>query len=121
MVLMESTCIYWAETFYRLREAGLNVVVGNAHEIKNVSGRKTDFGDSRWLTNIARVDLIRHSRLLTRDQDVRELARMRKIYVEVKVQHKNMLESALVKGEFNVSQIVTDVFGRPAWSLVASC
>jgi hypothetical protein len=29
MVLMESTGIYWAETFYRLCEAGLSVVKGN--------------------------------------------------------------------------------------------
>jgi hypothetical protein len=64
MVLMESTGIYWAETFYRLSEAGLNVVVGNAYEIKNNSGCKTDIGDSRWLANNAKSELIRHSRSL---------------------------------------------------------
>jgi hypothetical protein len=32
---------------YRLSEAGLNVVESNAREIKNISGRKTDIGDSR--------------------------------------------------------------------------
>jgi hypothetical protein len=32
-----------------------------------------------------------------------------------------MLERALVKGGFNVSQIVTDASERPAWSLLVSC
>jgi transposase len=113
MVLMESTGIYWAETFYRLSEAGLNVVVGSAHEIKNVPGRKTDNGESRWLANIARFDLIRHSRSLPKEYEaVREVARMRQNFVEDRARHKNRLERALVKDGFNVSQIVTDVFGK---------
>ncbi|MDR3204336.1 MAG: IS110 family transposase [Deltaproteobacteria bacterium] len=96
MVLMESTGIYWAETFYRLSEAGLNVVVGNAHEIKNAPGHQTDIGDSRWLANIARFDLIRHSRILPKEyEEVRELARMRQDFVEEKARLKNRFERAL--------------------------
>jgi transposase len=118
-VIMESTGIYWAEAFHRLSEAGLNVGVGNAREIKNVPGRKTDIGDSRWLANLARFDLIRHSRILPSEQEeVRELARMRQNYVEERSQHKNIIERALVKNGFNVSQIVTDVFGKTGMVIV---
>src|SRR5215813_13886859 len=40
-VAMESTGVYWVPVF-RVLEGGFELVVGNAHHIKNVPGRKTD-------------------------------------------------------------------------------
>jgi hypothetical protein len=39
--------------------------------------------------------------------------------VEERSQHKNRIERALFKGGFNVSQIVTDVFGKTSLVIVS--
>lgn len=42
---MESTGVYW-KPVYAVLEGSFELVVGNAHHIKNVPGRKTDVKDS---------------------------------------------------------------------------
>ncbi len=44
-VAMESTGIYWIPVFEILESRGLEVILVNAHHVKNVSGRKTDVKD----------------------------------------------------------------------------
>ena len=44
-VAMESTGVYW-KPVYTVLEGSFDLVVGNAHHIKNVPGRKTDAKDS---------------------------------------------------------------------------
>jgi hypothetical protein len=51
-------------------------------------------------------------------EEVLERARMRQNYVEERARHKNRSERALVKDGFNVSQIVTDVFGKTGMVIV---
>jgi len=42
-VTMESTGVYWKPVFHALAEAGgLEILLVNAHHVKNVPGRKTD-------------------------------------------------------------------------------
>jgi transposase len=49
-VAMESTGIYW-QPVYAVLDGHFELVVGNAHHIKNVPGRKTDVKDSQWIAN----------------------------------------------------------------------
>jgi len=44
-VAMESTGIYWLGIFEVLERKGLEVVLVNAHHLKNVPGRKSDVRD----------------------------------------------------------------------------
>jgi transposase len=50
---MESTGVYW-KPVYAILEADFEVIVGNAHHIKNVPGRKTDVKDAEWITDLVR-------------------------------------------------------------------
>ena len=45
---MESTGVYW-KPVYAVLEGHFDLIVGNAHHIKNVPGRKTDVKDAEWL------------------------------------------------------------------------
>ena len=54
VVLMESTGVYWMSPYDALLEAGFNVVIVNAREIKGMKGRKTDRNDADWLARIAK-------------------------------------------------------------------
>jgi transposase len=112
IVIMESTGIYWQQPFRKLQEAGINVVLCDAREIKNVKGRKTDITDARWMANIARFDLVRHCRVLPPDMEtLRDVSRCRQWHVETMSEYKNKLHKLLVKNGFNISQIVTDITG----------
>ena len=47
-VLMESTGVYWMAPYDALLDAGINVAIGNAHEIRGMRGRKTDRNDADY-------------------------------------------------------------------------
>jgi transposase len=112
LVIMESTGVYWNRPLRVLQDAGVNVVLCNAREIKNVPGRKTDIEDSRWMANIARFGLYRSCRILPRDmEEVREIARQRQNLVEEQAKHKNRIHKLLVRAGFNLDQVVSDIFG----------
>jgi transposase len=46
-IAMESTGIYWRPV-YNILEGYFDIVLANAHRIKNVPGRKTDVSDAEW-------------------------------------------------------------------------
>jgi len=57
---MESTGIYW-KPVHSILEDDFEVIIGNAHHIKNVPGRKTDVKDSEWIADLLRHGLIAKS------------------------------------------------------------
>ena len=56
-VALEGTGIYWRPV-YEVLEDAFELILGNAHHIQNVPGRKTDVKDSEWLADLARHGLI---------------------------------------------------------------
>jgi transposase len=46
---MESTGVYWLPLYFILKERGFDVILVNARDVKNYSGRKTDEADAEWL------------------------------------------------------------------------
>ena len=60
-VAMESTGIYWMPLYEILIARGIDVVVSNARDVKNVPGRKTDVNDAQWLRQLHEFGLLRGS------------------------------------------------------------
>ena len=60
-VAMESTGIYWVPVFEILEARGLEVVLVNARDAKNVPGRKTDINDAQWIQQLHTYGLLRAS------------------------------------------------------------
>ena len=48
-VAMEATGVYWIPVFQILERRGLQVLLANARQTKNVAGRKTDVQDCQWI------------------------------------------------------------------------
>ena len=96
----------------------------NARDIKNVPGRKTDIGDSKWLAGLLRYGLLRGSFIPDREfRQWRDLTRLRKKYVlsigDYKRRTQKLFESANIK----VDSVVSDLFGvtgRNLMSLLSS-
>ncbi len=51
VVAFESTGNYWIPIFTFL-EGDIELIVGNAYQIKHIPGRKTDLRDSEWIAEL---------------------------------------------------------------------
>lgn len=70
--------VYWRPV-YAVLEGHFEIVVGNAHHIKNVPGRKTDVKDCEWIGDLGRHGLIAKSFVPPQPiRELRELTRYRR-------------------------------------------
>ena len=60
-VVMEATGDYWKPFYYLLEDAPFEVMLVNAHDAKNLPGRKTDVSDAAWLAQLGAHGLLRAS------------------------------------------------------------
>ena len=58
-VAMEATGIYYLSLFLKLQDAGIDVLLANPQDVKNLSGRKTDAADAEWLMVLHRYGVSR--------------------------------------------------------------
>jgi transposase len=70
-VVMEATSDYWKPFYYLLEDAGFEVLLVNARQVKNLPGRKTDVSDAAWLAQLGAHGLVRGS--FVPPQPIREL------------------------------------------------
>lgn len=118
-VAMESTGIYWLPIFRVLKDAGFDVILVNASDVKNYSGRKTDASDAEWLMmlhsygllkpcfqpeNIARTmrNLVRH-----RDNLIRSASR--------EVLH---LQKAMEQMNLKLDNVFSDILGKSGQAII---
>jgi transposase len=110
-IAMESTGVYW-KPVYAVLEAGFELVVGNAHHIRNVPGRKTDVKDSEWLADLLRHGLIRKSFVPPKPmRELRDLLRYRRKLVESAAGERNRLLAVLETANIKLANVASDVFG----------
>ena len=107
---MESTGSYWKPVYNVLEVLGQEVIVVNAHHIKNVPGRKTDVKDAEWIATLTRHGLLEPSFVPDRIiRDMREFSRLRKNIVKEKNRHTNHLEKFLQTHGFKLSSVLSDI------------
>lgn len=113
-IAMEGTGIYWRPIYAVLEgiEAPWTLIVGNAHHIKNVPGRKTDVKDAEWLSELVQHGLIRPSfvpppaiRLL------RDLTRYRKKLVQDRTRQQERVLKVLQAANIKLDGVASDAFG----------
>jgi transposase len=118
-VLMESTGVYWMSPYDALLEAGLNVVIGNAQEIKGMKGRKTDKNDADWLARIAKQGSFHPSYIPGREfRGLRSLARYATRLRGVLSGEKNRLGKLFNAAGYRLNTVFTDMYGTGAMVLV---
>lgn len=110
-VAMEATGIYW-KPVHAVLEDDFEVVVGNAHHIKNVPGRKTDVKDSEWIADLLRHGLIAKSFVPPKPiRELRDLLRYRRKLVESRSAERNRLQKLLETANIKLASVASDVFG----------
>ncbi|MDN7023851.1 IS110 family transposase [Methanoculleus sp. FWC-SCC1] len=111
VVACESTSDYWVH-IYDLLIDHVPVLVGNAHDIKVLSHKKTDKIDSEMIAQLALKGMISPSRVMPRyHRDFRKMVRLRHFLVEKRTDIKNRIHSILDGELFPLATILTDIFG----------
>ncbi|MHA1881498.1 MAG: IS110 family transposase [Candidatus Thorarchaeota archaeon] len=102
VAVMESTGSYWCGAYDALEHSGIQPVLANPAQVKNVSVHKTDYRDSVWLAVLLRAGFIIPSYVPAGSmKELRDLTRMRARIVKDKTRLKNrchnILDSMLMK------------------------
>jgi transposase len=117
-VAMESTGEFW-KSVYNILEGNFELLVANAHHIKNVPGRKTDVKDAEWIAELLRHGLLRSSFIPRLEQrDLRDLTRQRTNLVEDRATVINRLQKVLEWANLKLSSVATDITGVSARSML---
>lgn len=118
IVAMESTGIYW-RCVHNILEADVEVILVNARHVKNVPGRKTDIGDSRWLAGLLRHGLLRGSFIPAKEiRQWRELSRVRRKNRDTLGDYKRRVHKLFESANIKIDSVVSDLFGVTGRNLI---
>lgn len=110
-VAMESTGVYWKPIF-NILEARFEVLLANAHHLKNVPGRKTDIKDCQWIAQLLQHGLLRGSFIPPRPQrELRDLTRQRTQLVDEASRVSNRIQKVLEDANVKLGSVASNVVG----------
>lgn len=114
-VVMEATGDYWKPFYYVLEDAGFELILANAGQVKNMPGRKSDVSDAAWLAQLAAHGLVRASFVPPEPiRQLRDLTRTRTLLTRDRTREYNRLESLLEDAGVKLSMVVTTIAGVSA-------
>jgi transposase len=112
-VVMEATGDYWKPVFYRLEAEGLECVLADARQVKNLPGRpKRDPSDSRWLAVCFERGAVTSCFVATPEfRVIREHTRYRRDLTGERTREKQRAEKLLEAAALKLSAVLTDMHG----------
>lgn len=115
-VAMEATGSYWKPVWHVLVELdGVELMLCNAHHVKNLPGRKTDVGDAVWLCQLLECGLLRGSFVPpTEIAQMRDLTRYRTRLVQDRARETQRIQKLLEDANIKLDSVVSDVLGKSA-------
>ena len=111
--VMEATGDYWKGPFYRLEAGGLECVLADARQVKNLPGRpKRDPSDSRWLAACFERGAVTGCFVATPEfRVIREHTRYRRDLTGERTREKQRAEKLLESAAIKLSSVVSDLHG----------
>lgn len=118
-VAMEATGIYWIPLFFKLKESGIDVILVNAHEVKNISEKKTDEADAEWLMLLHTYGLLKASYQPDNEaRQVRNLARHRGNLLKAAAKEVQHMQKAMEQMNIKLSNVLSDIVGKSGKAIV---
>lgn len=112
-VVMESSGIYWVSLYLAFEDAGFNVFLANARQVKAIPGRKTDQISSEWLAYLLRSGLVKPSYVPEkRLRELRDLTRLRVKLVATGTAFRNRCHKVLNRVNIRLGSRLSDIFGK---------
>lgn len=118
-VVMESTCIYWVNIFLMLQEEGMEALLVNAREVKNMAGRKTDVCDADWLRFLGSCNLIKPCYQVDAvSRRLREYVRMRNLRVRDMARELNRIQKSMEQMNIKLGSVISDIAGVSGMKII---
>lgn len=118
-VVMESTGVYWIPLFLMLQEAGIEAILVNAKDVKNMSGRKTDVSDADWLRFLGSCDLIKPCfQIAAVARRLREFHRLRATKVKDMSRELQHMQKAMEKMNIKLDSAISDIAGKSGMAII---
>src|SRR5215210_83009 len=112
LVVMEATGDYWKPFYYLLEDAGFEVLLVNARQVKNLPGCKSDVSDATWLAQLGAHGLVRGSFVPPAPiRELRDLTRARSIMTRERGREIQRLEKLLEDAGIKLSSVASDITG----------
>ena len=112
-IAMESTGVYWKPIYEIIEEFSPyyeNIIVANAHHMRNLPGRKSDIKDAEWIATLLQHGLLEPSFVPDRIiRNLREYSRTYKNYISEKSRCINRMEKFLQTHGFKLSSVLSDI------------
>src|SRR5438094_868763 len=118
-VVMESTGVSWIALFEVLEERGFDVKLVNAHDARQVPGRKTDVKDGQWLQELHTSGLL-HAAFRPDDQVcvLRSSLRQRGLLVASASRAVQHMQKALEQMHLKLTEVVSDITGKTGMEML---
>jgi transposase len=118
-VAMESTGVYWKQLFTVLLEYGLEVALVNARHVKNVTGKKTDVADARWLQKLHSCGILNSCFLPDDDTEkLRNLVRHRKSLLQDGNRYILRMQKAMELMNLKIHSTISDIMGKTGRAII---
>lgn len=118
-VVMESTGVYWINIFLMLQEAGIEALLVNAKEVKNLAGRKTDVCDADWLRFLGSCDLIKPCyQVEAISRRLREYSRLRNVKIRDMARELNRMQKAMEQMNIKLGSVISDIDGVTGMAII---
>ena len=118
-VAMESTSVYWLPIFRVLKDSGFDVILVNASDVKNYSGRKTDASDAEWLMMLHSYGLLKpcfQPENIART--MRSLIRHRDNLIHFATREVLHLQKAMEQMNLKLDNVFSDILGKSGQAII---
>ncbi|HTX98373.1 MAG TPA: IS110 family transposase [Mycobacterium sp.] len=119
-VVIEATGDYWKPYFYLLEDM-VPVMLVNAHDARNMPGRKSDVSDAAWLADLGAHGLLRASLVPPEPiRRLRDLTRARTMIIRDRGRQVQRIEKILEDAGIKVSSVAADIMGVSGRAMLAA-
>jgi transposase len=118
-VVMESTGVFWIPIYDLLEQHGITPYLVNAHHVKTVPGRKSDWNDAQWLQKLHMLGLLQGS--FRPDAEIRvfrTLVRHRADLIQHRAPHILHMQQALKQMNIQLSVVLADIMGTTGQAII---
>jgi transposase len=111
-VAMEATGVYWMCLYAALTGAGMQVLVVNGRQTRNVPGRKSDMADCQWIATLHAHGLLTSG--FVPNAQIRQLQdymRLREDHIRMAASHVLHMQKAMERMNVKLHDAISDVTG----------
>lgn len=116
---MESTGVYWLPLFEVLKDRGINVILVNPRDIRNISGKKTDESDAEWIMLLHTHGMLTPCfQLDNLAREIRNLTRHRDNLIRSSSREVLHLQKAMEQMNLKLDNVFSDILGKSGQAII---